>query len=144
MTARARRAELEERIRGFQDYVADYPGIEIVTTVACNDDINLGVRSLKRRCRAIRNWMAGSSSAVGGLRGEGAMPLFESAVRDNGLKAIAFDTLPVELEWVTVGLLHGLVGQKYWGWGYDTVHMLYEHTLFATPYESGLTPAWTS
>jgi ribose transport system substrate-binding protein len=72
------------------------------------------------------------------------MPLFESAVRDNGLKAIAFDTLPVELEWVTVGLLHGLVGQKYWGWGYDTVHMLYEHTLFATPYESGLTPAWTS
>jgi ABC-type sugar transport system substrate-binding protein len=30
---------LEERIRGFQDGVADYPGIEIVTTVYCNDDI---------------------------------------------------------------------------------------------------------
>jgi ribose transport system substrate-binding protein len=35
---------LEERIRGFTDYVADYSGIEIVTTVACNDDINLGVQ----------------------------------------------------------------------------------------------------
>ncbi len=45
------------------------------------------------------------------------------------MKAIAFDTLPVELEWVKAGLLHGLVGQKYWGWGYDTVHMLYDHVV---------------
>ncbi|MBN1681739.1 MAG: substrate-binding domain-containing protein, partial [Anaerolineae bacterium] len=34
---------LEERIRGFEDAVAD-TDIEIVTTVACNDDINLGVQ----------------------------------------------------------------------------------------------------
>ena len=128
---------LEERIRGFQDYVADYPGIEIVATVACNDDINLGVQVVEETMQSypdLNGWFFVGLWPV--FAGQGAMPLFEAAVRDNGLKAIAFDTLPVELDWVKEGLLHGLVGQKYWGWGYDTVHMLYDHALFATPYDS--------
>jgi len=50
------------------------------------------------------------------------------------MKAVAFDTLPVELEWLKDGLLHGLVGQKYWGWGYDTVYMAYNHALYGTPF----------
>ena len=32
--------------------------------------------------------------------------------------------------------VHGLVGQKYWGWGYDTVTMLYEHILYDREFES--------
>ena len=30
-----------------------YPGIEIVTTVACNDDINLGVQVVEETMQAI-------------------------------------------------------------------------------------------
>ena len=127
---------LEERIRGFQDYVADYPGIEIVTTVACNDDINLGVQVVEETMQSypdLDGWFFVGLWPV--FAGRGAMPLFEDAVLNGDMKAIAFDTLEVELEWVKDGLLHGLVGQKYWGWGYDTVHMLYDHILYGTPFE---------
>jgi ribose transport system substrate-binding protein len=128
---------LEERIRGFQDFVADYPGIEIVTTVACNDDINLGVQVVEETMQSypdLDGWFFVGLWPV--FAGRGAMPLFEDAVLNGDMKAIAFDTLEVELEWVQEGLLHGLVGQKYWGWGYDTVHMLYDNILYGTPYES--------
>ena len=52
------------------------------------------------------------------------------------MQTVAFDTLPVELEYVKDGLLYGLVGQKYWGWGYDTVYMLYENVVYGTPLDS--------
>jgi ribose transport system substrate-binding protein len=128
---------LEERISGFEDYVADYPGIEIVTTVACNDDINLGVQVVEETMQNypdLNGWFFVGLWPV--FAGQGAMPLFEGAVTENGMIAIAFDTLEVELEWLEAGLLHGLVGQKYWGWGYDTVYMVYDHLLYATPYDS--------
>lgn len=130
---------LEERMRGFRDYVAQYPGIEIVATVACNDDINLGVQVVEETMLAnpdLDGWFFVGLWPV--FAGQGAMPLFEEAVRNNGMKAVAFDTLPVELEWVQDGLLHGLVGQKYWGWGYDTVFMALNHVLNLYPY-----PDWT-
>jgi ribose transport system substrate-binding protein len=129
---------LEQRIQGFKDYVAQYPGIEIVTTVACNDDINLGVQVVEETMQSypdLNGWFFVGLWPV--FAGKGAMPLFEeAALRPEGdMKAVAFDTLPVELEWVKDGLLDGLVGQKYWGWGYDTVHMLYDHVLYGTPFE---------
>ena len=34
------------------------------------------------------------------------------------------------------GRLVGLVGQKYWGWGYDTVHMIYDKIVNCKTYES--------
>lgn len=43
---------LEERIRGFKDGIAQYPGIEIVTTVACYDDINRGVQVVEETMQA--------------------------------------------------------------------------------------------
>ena len=46
-------SNLEERIRGFKDGIEGYPGIEIVTTVACNDDINLGVQVVEETMLAI-------------------------------------------------------------------------------------------
>lgn len=140
---------LEERIRGFKDVVAQYPGIEIVTTVACNDDINLGVQVVEETMQSnpdLDGWFFVGLWPV--FAGQGAMPLFEDAVLNKGMKAVAFDTLPVELDWLKSGLLHGLVGQKYWGWGYDTVHMIYDHIVngveFASWTDSGMdivTPA---
>ncbi|NDJ78683.1 MAG: sugar ABC transporter substrate-binding protein, partial [Chloroflexi bacterium] len=131
---------LEERIRGFEDYVAQYPGIEIVTTVACNDDINLGVQVVEETMLAypdLDGWFFVGLWPV--FAGQGAMPLYEEAVMNNDMKAVAFDTLPVELEWVEDGLLHGLVGQKYWGWGYDTVYMVFNNITNLYPYND-----WTN
>ena len=127
---------LEERIRGFTDYVADYSGIEIVTTVACNDDINLGVQLTEETMQAypdLDGWFFVGLWPL--FADRGSMPLWEEASQA-GMINIVFDTLPVELEYVQDGLVSGLVGQKYWGWGYDTVQMIYDKIVNGAEYES--------
>lgn len=120
---------LEERIRGFRDGVAQHPGIQIVRTVYCNDDINLGVQVVEETMQAhpdLDGWFFVGLWPLFAERG--SMPLWEAAAR-RGMKTVAFDTLPVELEYLKDGLLHGLVGQKYWGWGYDSIQILYDYVV---------------
>ena len=129
---------LEERMRGFKDGIAG-TDIEIVTTVACNDDVNLGVQVVEETMLAnpdLNGWFFVGLWPV--FAGDGAMPLFEDATMNGDLKVVAFDTLPVELEWVKDGRLDGLVGQKYWGWGYDTFYMVYDHVVNGKTF-----PSWT-
>jgi ribose transport system substrate-binding protein len=127
---------LEERMRGFKDGIAG-TDIEIVTTVACNDDVNLGVQVVEETMLAnpdLDGWFFVGLWPV--FAGDGAMPLFEDATMNGDLKVVAFDTLPVELEWVQDSRLDALVGQKYWGWGYDTVFMVLNHVGNLYPYAS--------
>jgi ribose transport system substrate-binding protein len=131
---------LEERIRGFEDGLADYPGIEIVSTVYCNDDINLGVQVVEETMQAhpdLDGWFFVGLWPL--FADRGSMPLWEDAALNNDLVTIAFDTLPVELEFLQDGFLQGLVGQKYWGWGYDTVQMIYDNIVNGVEYED-----WTN
>jgi ribose transport system substrate-binding protein len=127
---------LEERIRGFRDVIeADYPGIEIATTVACNDDINEGVQVVEETMQAhpdLDGWFFVGLWPLFAERG--SMPLWEEAASGD-LVTIVFDTLPVELEYMKDGLVDGLVGQKYWGWGYDTVQMIYDKIVEGAEYE---------
>jgi ribose transport system substrate-binding protein len=127
---------LEERIRGFKDGVMDYPGIQIVSTVYCNDDINLGVQVVEETMQAhpdLDGWFLVGLWPLFAERG--SMPLWEDAALNKGVVTIAFDTLPVELEFLKDGYLQGLVGQKYWGWGYDTVQMIYDYIVKGTRYD---------
>ncbi len=128
---------LEERIRGFMDGIADYPGIEVVTTVACNDDINLGVQVVEETMQAhpdLNGWFFVGLWPL--FAEQGSMPLWEEAALSGNLKTVAFDTLPVELDYLKDGYLSGLVGQKYWGWGYDTVQMIYDKIVSGQEFES--------
>ncbi len=127
---------LEERMRGFKDGIAAYPGIEIVATVYCNDDINLGVQVVEETMQAhpdLNGWFFVGLWPLFAERG--SMPLWENAAKNKGLVTVAFDTLPVELEFLKDGYLHGLVGQKYWGWGYDTVQMIYDYIVNGKRFE---------
>lgn len=126
---------LEERIRGFKDGIAG-SNIEIVTTVACNDDINLGVQVVEETMQAYPDLDGWFFVGLWPLFAErGSMPLWEEAAK-KGMQTVAFDTLPVELEYVKEGLIYGLVGQKYWGWGYDTVQMIYDYIVNGKQFES--------
>jgi ribose transport system substrate-binding protein len=128
---------LEERIRGFKDGVKDYPGIEIVTTVACNDDINQGVQVVEETMQAhpdLNGWFFVGLWPL--FAEKGSMKLWEEAAQSGKLKNVVFDTLPVELDYVKDGYIQGLVGQKYWGWGYDTVQMIYDKIINCKEYES--------
>ena len=120
---------LEERIRGFKDYVAAYPNIEIVSTVYCNDDINLGVQVVEETMQAhpdLDGWFFVGLWPLFAERG--SMPLWEEAA-ESGMVNVAFDTLRVQLEFLRDGYIDGLVGQDYWGWGYDTIQMLYDQVV---------------
>ena len=126
---------LEERIRGFNDGI-EGSNIEAITTVACNDDINLGVQVVEETMQAypdLDGWFFVGLWPL--FADRGSMPLWEGAAQA-GMQTVAFDTLPVELEYVEEGLLYGLVGQKYWGWGYDTVQMIYDLIVNDAQYDS--------
>jgi ribose transport system substrate-binding protein len=128
---------LEERIRGFKDGVKPYPDIKIVTTVYCKDDINLGVQVVEETMQAnpdLNGWFFVGLWPLFAARG--SMPLWEAAEKSGKLTTISFDTLPVELDFMKDGYVQGLVGQKYFGWGYDTVQMIYDFIVKGTKYET--------
>lgn len=119
---------LEERIRGFRSLIAVFPEIEIVAVAVSNEDINMGVQVVEETMLShpdLDGWFFVGMWPL--FAGRGTMPRWEAAVRSGRLKTVAFDTVPVELELLRDGYLVGLVGQKYWGWGYETVRILYEH-----------------
>ena len=133
---------LEERIRGFKDGLAKSPGVRIVATAVSNDDINMGVQAVEETMQTHPNLDGWFFVGMWPLFAErGSMPLWEDAVRNRGMQVVAFDTLPVELEFLRDGYLSALIGQKYWGWGADSIQMLYDHLLYGRTFERFTNPA---
>ncbi|MBN1149325.1 MAG: sugar-binding protein [Anaerolineales bacterium] len=128
---------LEERIRGFRNGIAAYPDIEIVTTVVTNDDINMGVQALEETMQAYPDLDGWFFAGMWPLFAErGSMPLWETAALKRGMKTVAFDALPVECELLRDGYLSGLIDQKNWGWGYDTIQIVYDHVILGKQFQS--------
>jgi ribose transport system substrate-binding protein len=126
---------LEERIRGFKDVVDFFPQVHLVTTVASNEDINLGVQVLEETMQAYPDLDGWFFAGIWPLFAErGSMPYWEQAASKEGLQTVAFEALPVELELLQDGYLFGLVGQKYWSWGYDTIQIIYDHIIYGRSY----------
>lgn len=126
---------LEERVRGFRDGIETYPDIHVVAMAVSNDDINLGVQLVEETMQAhpdLDGWFFVGMWPL--VADRGSMPLWEGAALHGDMKTVAFDTLPVELEFLHDGYLSGLVGQKYWGWGYDTVQIVYDHVINGKTY----------
>jgi ribose transport system substrate-binding protein len=133
---------LEERIRGFREGIAPYPGIEIVTTVVTNDDINQGVQAVEETMHAYPTLDGWYFAGMWPLFAErGSMPSWEGAALNRGMITVAFDALPVEVELLRDGYLSGLIDQKNWGWGYETIQILYDRVVngetFASFTDSG-------
>ncbi len=127
---------LEERIRGFKDGIQG-TDIQIVKTVACNDDIDKGVQVVEETMQAVPDLSGWFFVGLWPLFAKkGSMPLWEKATLSGKCKVVSFDTLPVELDYMKQGYLVGLVGQKYWGWGYDTVQMIYDKIMSGKTFDS--------
>lgn len=127
---------LEQRIMGFQDVIANYPEIEIVSTVYSDDLASRSVEAVERVMEThpnITGWFFVGLWPI--FAGRGAMPRWEEAALERGMITISFDTLPLEIALMEDGFFHGLIGQKYWGWGYDTVGMLYDHVMDGQEFE---------
>ncbi len=121
---------LEERVLGFREVLKDYPQIEILTTVVTNDDINLGVQSVEETMQAYPDLDGWFFAGMWPLFAErGSMPLWEEAALNRGMVTVAFDALPVECELLRDGYLFGLIDQKNWSWGYETIQIVFDHLI---------------
>lgn len=147
LTGRAGADNLERRVDGFEQQLADeYPDVEIVYTGNCletaesceevlEDDIMenypdidglfvVGLWGLLAACTC-------DESAMNCTCEDDQLPKWKTAV-NNGLKTVAYDTLPFELELMRQGYLSALLGQKYFGWGYDGVAAMHDHLVLGT------------
>ncbi len=113
---------LEERKNGILEALKPYPDIKVVATEYCYDDVNQGISKMEAVIQAhpdLTGWVL-----------PGAWALFTpppgpfSAKKPGDYTVIAFDALPEELDYIRQGYVQVLVGQKLWGWGYESIRML--------------------
>lgn len=119
---------LQERDRGFVDGLKkNNVDFEIVTTVPGYDDLTKSVEAVESTLRG--------NAAINGFYFDGPWPLLVEEsnlqlmiqkVKAGELTVVSFDTLQPCLPYCEKGYVYGLVGQKYYGWGYQGVTVLYE------------------
>jgi ribose transport system substrate-binding protein len=117
---------LEERITHVRA-VLDKPenDLQWIATEACNDDIQKGAEVVEARMTA--------SPDLGGWFFIGGWPLFgdinampKLLAAKGKTKVVTWDTLEAECQDLIDGVVQGLIGQKYYGWGYDGVGIMYD------------------
>jgi ribose transport system substrate-binding protein len=117
---------LTQRDAGFTDALEE-AGVDftIVQTVPGNDDVAKSVDAVESTLRG--------DPTINGFYFDGPWPflvdqsnlptLVEKAEADE-ITVVAFDTIQPEMDAVRNGLAYALVGQKYYGWGYQGVQVL--------------------
>ncbi len=129
-------ANLNERVHGFTEYAAKHSSLTLLDTLYCDEDPALCAQMLESALAA--HPQAKGVFLVGLwpiLLGREALPVFVERAKQDAIRVVAFDTLPVELEWLQEGILDGLVGQKYWDWGYKAMQIMFEHVTKGQPYD---------
>jgi ribose transport system substrate-binding protein len=111
---------LQKRLDGAKEALAKYPGIEIIEVFDIKDDpvrVTEVIASATQRYPDLDGWVS-----VGGW------PVFVRSALDPvdpaKTKVAAFDTIPPAPELMKAGKVQFLVGQKYFGWGEQSVRLL--------------------
>ena len=111
---------LERRLAGLREVLAAHPGMQIVETYDVKEDT--------LRCAEI---IATGTARYPDLRAwisVGGWPVFTrnglAAVDPSKTKVISFDTNPPAPDVLKEGKVQVLLGQKYFGWGSETVKLL--------------------
>jgi ribose transport system substrate-binding protein len=111
---------LQKRLEGAKAALARYPGIRIVETFDVRDDavrVAEVIASASERYPDLDGWLS-----VGGW------PVFVRNALDpvdtSRTKVVAFDTIPPAPDLLRAGKVQLLVGQKYFGWGEESVKLL--------------------
>lgn len=113
---------LQRRLDGMKSALAKAPGIQIVEifdikedTVRCAELIATGTN----RYPDLAAWLA-----------TGGWPVFtrnaSAAIDPAKTKLLAFDTIQPALDLLREGRVSALIGQKYFGWGSESVKLLYD------------------
>ncbi|HUI27828.1 MAG TPA: sugar-binding protein [Candidatus Kryptonia bacterium] len=111
---------LQKRLEGAQAALAQYSGIDVVETFDVRDDavrVAEVIASASQRYPDLDGWLS-----VGGW------PVFVRNALDpvdtTRTKVVAFDTIPPAPDLLRAGKVQLLIGQKYFGWGEESVRLL--------------------
>ncbi|HTU53528.1 MAG TPA: substrate-binding domain-containing protein [Acetobacteraceae bacterium] len=122
---------LNARLKGATDYLAKYPGVKTHGPFFDYDDL-VKAQDLMNNL-LVSHPDAGAILNVAAVALFGKMSALPEVIKNKGkVKIIASDCLAPELPFVTDGYVQALVGQDYWGWGYQTVSIL--HNLLTDPH----------
>ena len=113
-------ANLRKRLEGVQDSLAKHPGLRVVETYDIHED--------PVRCAEIISTGTNRYPDLGAWIAVGGWPVFTrnalAAVDPARTKVISFDTIPPAPEILKAGKVQVLLGQKYFGWGSESVRLL--------------------
>jgi ribose transport system substrate-binding protein len=121
------------RVDGFNEtLLASYPELEVVDTVYCGapeEAATHGCTSLLEEAMAQHPDVTGFYHARGRALREADLstkaPIWAQASLSGRIKSVGFDAVPEALENMRGGLVHALIGQKYYAWGYDIVSLAF-------------------
>lgn len=115
-------SNLRRRLDGVQNALASHPGLRIVETYDIKED--------PVRCAEIIATGTNRYPGLGAWISVGGWPVFTrnalAAVDPARTKVISFDTIPPAPEILKAGKAQVLLGQKYFGWGSESVKLLTE------------------
>ena len=112
---------LERRLQGVRDALATHPRIRIVETYDIKED--------PVRCGEIIASGTNRYPDLGAWISVGGWPVFTRNALDSvppHTKVISFDTIPPAPDLLKAGKVQVLLGQKYFGWGSESVRLLSE------------------
>lgn len=115
---------LNTRLKGATDYLKKYPGIKTMGPFFHHDDLVQAQELMNSLLVAHPN--AGAILMVAGVPLFGKMSALPQVIKNRDkVKIITTDVLAPELPFVKQGLVYALVGQDYWGWGYQSTTLCY-------------------
>jgi ribose transport system substrate-binding protein len=113
---------LQLRLQGVHEVLDQQPGIEIVETYDIKEDAI--------RCAEIIATGTNRYPDLAAWISVGGWPVFTrsatAAIDPTKTKVISFDTISPAPELLREGRVHVLLGQKYFGWGSETMKLLYD------------------
>ncbi len=137
-------ANLDQRVEGFlTEMGTNHAQITVAAKLYCDDDPPTCAKAVETAMASnpnLKGWffagLWGLTTTSETVPGETAMPMWEKASKAGTIKTVAFDTLPFQLAMLKEGRVNALIGQKYYGWGADSVDIVYRHLKENRPYQS--------
>lgn len=112
---------LQARIRGVEEELKNHPGIKLKDKFYHEETAAQAAQKVQQ--------VQSANPEITGWAMVGGWPLFTKNALDGvheHAKVVSVDHLPEQLEYVRKGQVQALIGQDCYGWGYQTVVMLFE------------------
>jgi ribose transport system substrate-binding protein len=112
-----------ERMKGFKDAIAKYPGIKVIDTICDYEDESKAISSAEAALSAHPD--LSGFYGVYAFDGPAAALAVERANKVGKVKIVCFDTTPEHMEYIKKGVITATIGQRPYMMGYLSVALLY-------------------